>query len=135
VEFFPSGSIRPTIEHPHEFYIAIHPEEQERKGSLARLAEDASAIAGAAFAVPGTRGAFPLPDEYCSRVVCHDHSRESLVEALRITSRGGTVALDLPERVDPGVMEIASLFECSLSERSPDGASHKRLTITKEAHL
>ena len=135
VEFFPSGSIRPSIEHPHEFYIAIHPDEQERKGSLARLAEDASACGGAAFAVPGATGAFPLPDEFCSRVVCHDTSLESLVEALRITSRGGTVVLDLPDQVDLRVMEIAFLFECSVSEGSPDGAPHRRLTITKEAHL
>ncbi len=135
VEFFSNGTIRPSIHDPQEFYIAIHPEEPERKGSLARLAEDASACNGAAFAVPGATGAFPLPDEFCSRVVCHDTSLESLVEALRITSRGGTVVLDLPDQVDPRVMEIALLFECSVSEESPDGAPHKRLTITKDAHL
>jgi hypothetical protein len=135
VEFFLNGTIRPSIHDPQEFYIAIHPEEPERKGSLARLAEDASACNGAAFAVPGVTGAFPLPDEFCSRVVCHDTSLESLVEALRITSRGGTVVLDLLDQADPRVMDIASLFECSVSEGSPDGAPHKRLTITKEAHL
>ena len=135
VEFFPNGSIRPSIHDGQEFYIAIHPDELERKDSLARLTEDASACNGAAFAVPGATGAFPLPDEFCSRVVCHDTSLESLVEALRITSRGGTVVLDLPDQANPRVMEIALLFECSVSEGSPDGAPHKRLTITKEAHL
>jgi len=134
-EFFPSGSIRPSINNCHEFYIAIHPEESDRKVSLAHLAENAGACNGAAFAVPGSRGAFPLPDEFCSRVVCHDPSYESLIEALRITSRGGTVVLDLPDEVDPRINQLACIFECSVSEVSPDGAPPRRLTITKEAGL
>ena len=135
VEFFPSGKVTPSIHTPQEFYIAIHPNEERRKESLAALAESALACDGAAFVVPGAQGAFPLPDEFCSKVICHDPSVASLREALRITSRGGTVVLDLPDNVDPRLVQVAQSFESTISWRSPDGEPKTTLIIQKEAAL
>lgn len=135
VEFFPSGKITPSLQNPREFYVAIHPEETRRKESLAELAGSALACEGAALAVPGARGAFPLPDEFCSRVICHDPCVESLREALRITRRGGTVTLDLPDNTDSRLLEVAQAFQTTVSSFSPDGNPRRVLIITKEAVL
>jgi hypothetical protein len=134
VEFFASGKITPSPQNPQEFYIAIHPQENRRKESLPELAGSALACNGAALAVPGARGAFPLPDEFCSRVICHDPCVESLREALRITRRGGTVILDLPDNTDPRLLEIAQAFQPTVCF-SPDGAATKTLIMRKEAAL
>jgi len=134
-EFFPNGGVEPFLQNTHEFYIAIHPDEARRKESLTALAKDALDCNGAAFIVPGTTGALPIPDEMCSRVTCHDHSIESLREALRITRRGGAVVLELPNHIDQRVLAIAQGFPYTVSNTSQNGAPERTLTITKEALL
>jgi len=134
-EFFPNGEVQPNLTHTQEFYIAIHPDEARRKESLTALSKDAFGCNGAAFIVPGSIGAFPIPDEMCSRVTCHDHSIESLREALRITRRGGAVVLDLPNDMDQRVLAIAQAFPCTVSNISRNGAPQRTLTITKKALL
>jgi hypothetical protein len=135
VEFFPHGKISPSMHNSQEFYIALHPHERLRKESLAELAGSALACGGAAFVVPGARGAFPLPDGFCSKVICHDPSVESLVEALRITRRGGTVVLDLPDNVDPRILEVTKAFRTTLDCVSLDDIPRRSLIVTNEAAL
>ena len=134
-EFIPRGDIAPGNLPHRSFYIAIHPNEQARQDSLGRLDKHALAANGAALAVPGDSGAFPLPDGLCSHVRCRDASLESLAEALRITKEGGTIILDLPEDIDPSVLEVAKPFRCTLSNNSPDGALERVLIITKSVIL
>lgn len=135
VEFFPNGKVTPTVTDPQEFYIAIHPEEPRRKEALAELAGSALACNGAAFVVPGARGALPLPDEFCSQVTCHDASAESIREAFRITRRGGKVILDLPDTIDPSLLKLAQAFRTTVASYSRDGIPTKALFITKEVVL
>jgi len=134
-EFFPQGEIRPKLHDPKSFYIAIHPDEESRKESLGRLDKAALSVNGAALAVPGSRGAFPLPDGLCSTVRCHDATLESLAEALRVTKEGGTIILDFPEDIDPSILEVAKAFSSFVSPASPDGARERALVITKKVLL
>ena len=135
VEFFPTGKVAPTPHDSKEFYIAIHPDEGRRKEALADLAGSALACNGTAFVVPGDQGAFPIPDEFCDKVICHDPSVESLGEALRITRRGGTVVLDLPDNVDPLLLEQAKIFETTIARVSLDGVPRISLVLKKEVAL
>jgi hypothetical protein len=134
-EFFPQGEIAPKLHDPKTFYIAIHPEEESRRESGERLNKVALSVDGAALALPGSRGAFPLPDGLCSTVRCHDATLESLAEALRVTKEGGTIILDFPEDIDPSILEVAKAFSSFVSPASPDGARERALVITKKVLL
>lgn len=135
VEFFPTGKVVPTPHDSQEFYIAIHPDEGCRKEALAELAGSALASDGAAFVVPGAHGAFPIPDEFCDKVICHDPTVETLGEALRITRRGGTVVLDLPNNVDPRLLQQAQIFQTTIARVSLDGVPRISLVLKKDAAL
>jgi hypothetical protein len=130
-EFFPHGDSTPTIP-AQAFYIAVQPEEHVRRGSLGALASAAAAQQGAAFTVPGERGAFPIPDETCDRVICHEPSFDSLREALRVTRRGGVISLDFHENLDPRVLEVAKLFPFAISDLSSESKGLRTLVIHKE---
>lgn len=130
-ELFPYGDAKPTMP-VKAFYIAIHPDETVRQGSIGGLSSAASAQQGAAFSVPGERGAFPIPDETCDRVICHEASFESLREALRVTRRGGVISLDFREKLDPKVLEVAKLFPFAISNLSSESEELRTLVIQKE---
>jgi hypothetical protein len=134
-EFVPSGEITAKLSEPQSFFIAIHPDEKARKDALELLNKAAISVNGAALAVPGSAGRFPLPDGMCSTVRCHDASLESLTEALRVTKEGGTIILDFPEGVDHRILDVAKAFPSFISPASPEGAPEGRLIITKKALL
>jgi hypothetical protein len=134
-EFFPKGEIAATVREPHSFFVGIHPNELSRQDSLGRLNKAALSVNGAALAVPGSRGAFPLPDGICSTVRCHDASLESLAEALRVTREGGTIILDFPEGIDASILEVVKAFPSFISPASPEGAPERALVITKKVLL
>ncbi len=134
-DFIPHGQIVPEKLEKNSFYIAIHPDEEARKESLGRLNQCALAVDGAALAVPGDRGAFPLPDGICSTVRCRDASLESFAEALRITKEGGTIILDFPENREPSILEAIKPFRCLISSQSPTGAPESTIILTKRVIL
>jgi hypothetical protein len=131
-EFFPEGAITPKMRSPSEFYIALHPDESARKASMEKLHAEAIATTGAAFAIPATRGAFPIPDETCSHVISHDASLESLRESLRVTGRGGLIVLCFTGDLDPRVIEVAKLFPCRISNTASEGDKERKLLIYKD---
>ena len=130
-DFIPHGQIVPEKLGKNSFYIAIHPDEEARKEALGRLNQCALAVDGAALAVPGDRGAFPIPDGICSTVRCRDASLESFAEALRITKEGGTIILDFPENREPSILEAIKPFRCFTSNQSPAGGPERTIILTK----
>ena len=134
-EFFTDGSLAPKITGSKQFYIAIHPDESARRASLDSLKKEASAHKGVAFAVPGERGRFPLPDEICSEVKCHDSSYESFLESLRVTKPGGSVIMNIPSEVDPRILETVKSLRSAILDCSPEGDGERALIVFKEAFI
>jgi hypothetical protein len=133
-EFFSSGKITPSRIAPGAFYVAIHPEQETRRGAVEELDKLAASNAGVAVAVPGEKSAFPLPDETCSKVICHDPSWESFQEALRVTKDGGAIILVSADGVlDLKVSEALRNLPHILREATSGDSKRHVVEITKSA--
>jgi hypothetical protein len=109
-EFFPHGQIAPALQDQGGFYVAIHPDQESRRGSLAELGQSANSSGGVAVAVPGNPNAFPLPDEICDEVRCHDVSLPSFAEAVRVAKIGGKIIATSSKEFAPEIKQICSVY-------------------------